>query len=922
MKVTREKVKSSNRPAFNQLGKMSAPILVVCEPPSQEQWKAGNVLAPTALDLFRHSVAERELSTKLFSFITAATPLPRFAEGIAKRENDHLAAFHEEFLKRVSDRTNIKLILPMGPLATRQVINAPVKITKVRGLVQKSKTFGDVPVLPTLSPGHVLRQPMLEDFLRVDLDTLARIYDNDYAYDFGAVTVEANKYQWVNGDELLRAYHRAKPNAICYDTETIGGKWHEGAVPILTQFSWYNQKGQLEVYECPVHDCFMNKKLHGKYAIEAGQAKHNLKCVKRLIEHDGYDTQYTGHNLKYDAHISLNVGIRFPLNRWMHDTLQLAFATNENLRRKNLDDATKLWFPALAGYADEFNRDPVHQDKSRMDLVPAARMIPYGGGDVHAGMELCVNLAETVGRDEKQMRCYELQMRALRMFVGMERGGVRIDKTKLKEFGVVATKEETKLYKELIAQVHPRIRRKHMEAAGAVKGLSFNRKPFLLDILFQHEDGFRFESKTATKGTKNLDPEDQIPSTSKKDQLPYFDDEPWVRKLIQYQEVKTLNNNFVGKEWDEKKKGPKGIWKYIASDGCIHPSYFLDVAVTGRTNSREPNGQNFPKRGKLAKAYRQIFVPGDGYVFGEVDLSQAELRVAAWMARERTMIELYLQDEDIHSVTGALIAGIPIKKFKQGKADTRFLKECYHEWAGAAKWLAEFRDNKERDKQKVEDYIANLRQRAKAVNFGFLYGMGWRKFRAYAKTDYGVQFTEEEAQDVRDRFFEKYPMLEEWHYEMRAFVKKYGYVRALHGALRRLPNIRSNDEMVRGAAERQAINSPVQRFASDLGLMGAVRFDADCPKEIAQISMFIHDAVIIRIKEGYEEEVLSAVKWYMQNPPLREWFGMKEPPLPIIADAAYGANLGNMQKADHFKACKPSFYKSGKGHNYGKRIAA
>lgn len=927
MAVIREKVQQVKRPAINAVLKPKAPVLVICEPPSVQFWKSGDVMSDAALKLLKHNILERELPLSDFSFVTSASPVPRQADGIAKREAEHLHSCRDEFLSHVKEHKNIRLVLPLGPLAARQAFNAAVKITKVRGLVQLSKEFPGIPVLPTLSPGHILRQPMMEDFFRVDLDTLARIYDNGFKYDFGKTTVEANKYKWTTGEELLRAFHRAKPEAICLDTETIGGKWSEGARPITFQFSWY-RGGKLEVYVLPVWEGYANKEFSGKYWQGPRQLKRNMRAAKELIECGDYDSQFTGHNLKYDVHICLNAGIKFPLHRWLLDTLQLAFATNENLRRKNLDDSTKLWFPDLAGYADEFNRDPVHQGKSRMDLVTPAKLVPYAGGDVHAGMELAINLSEIVGRDDRQMKCFELQMRALRMFVHMERGGVQIDKAKLKSFGEVARGEVDALYKKLIQAVPPSIRQKHIDIAGPAKGLKFTRRDFIRDILFDHPDGFRFEARVATKGTRNLDASQQVASTSKKDQLPYFDDEPWVRDLIQHQEIHTLCNNFVGTEYDAKKKGPKGIWKYIGSDGCIHPSYFLDVAVTGRTNSREPNGQNFPKRGKLAKAYRQIFVPGDGYVFGEVDLSQAELRVAAWMAREPTMIGLYQNNEDIHSATAASVSGIPFPKFKKGVKDERLIRDCLKEWRGADKWFAEFsaerraiKDPKHKDALTVASYIKALRQRAKAVNFGFLYGMGWKKFRAYAKTDYGVTFSEQEAQDVRDTFFSDYPKLEIWHDEMRRFVRKHGYVRALHGALRRLPNIRSNDDIIRGMAERQAINSPVQRLASDLGLMGATRFNDDCPRDIATISMFIHDAVILRIKKGYEEEVLSAMKWYMQNPPLREWFGIKEPPLPIIADASFGEDLGNVKEV-HLEAVKPSFYGKKKGVLYGQKIAA
>jgi DNA polymerase I-like protein with 3'-5' exonuclease and polymerase domains len=107
---------------------------------------------------------------------------------------------------------------------------------------------------------------------------------------------------------------------------------------------------------------------------------------------------------------------------------------------------------------------------------------------------------------------------------------------------------------------------------------------------------------------------------------------------------------------------PTGFWKYLHGDR-IHPSFLLHRTVTGRTASADPNAQNFPKRGPLAKAYRKIFIPSDGYVFVEVDLSQAELRIAAWMANDPAMLKVYRDGGDIHAATAAAVMGITLEAF-------------------------------------------------------------------------------------------------------------------------------------------------------------------------------------------------------------------------------------------------------------------
>jgi len=115
----------------------------------------------------------------------------------------------------------------------------------------------------------------------------------------------------------------------------------------------------------------------------------------------------------------------------------------------------------------------------------------------------------------------------------------------------------------------------------------------------------------------------------------------------------------------------------------------------------------------------------------------------------------------------------------------------------------------------AEQITKEERKKAKGVNFGYLYGMGWRKFVDYARDSYGVVVTDDEAQESRERFFETYRGLRPWHDRQRRLVRSYGRVQSPIGRVRHLPDIESGDEEVRKEAERQAINSPVQSLASD-----------------------------------------------------------------------------------------------------------
>lgn len=861
-RVTQTLLVASDR-KVQRRGPLDAEIVVVCDPPSLETYKTGMCLSEGALRMFSRFMEGVGVDMASVSFVTCSPPMPSSVSGSAKREGEFLAGYREQFKKRLARFEQCRLLIYLGAHAGRQVMGHPVKIMKARGSVSRQKDLGRMVVLPMLSPSHVMRVPNLLEQFKTDFAMVARLRKHRYSIKAAELSLGKVKYEWVNGAELRRQL--VGQLAFSLDTETTGGWWHQGAIPIIVQITY--KRGHSMVM--PVY---------AGYNCTAEEAEANKAVLKEVIESRDY--YFTGHNTKYDFHCLENIGIKVPLDMWFHDSMQLAFNVDENLLSKDLANCTKIWEPAMGGYSDHFDSTV---DKSKMLEVKPEDILAYAGGDSDAAYRLTATLSGMVEDDERQWECYRrVQMPALRMFFKVEKRGIRIDKDELRSLGEEIDKQERRLYKTLIRQVPGPIKVDHLEKGKGSKtwrkypdrkGLTFTRPDFVRDVLFTHRAGLRLKPVVFTKGTRNLkDGEgDKIPSTSKKDHLPYFDDNPFVAELIKYQTIQKIQSTFIGEEKvaDDDEEN-SGIWKYIAQDDHIRPSYLLHRTVTGRTASAAPNGQNFPKRGDLAKAYRKIFVPRKGYVFGECDLSQAELRVAAWMAMEPNMIRLYKEGADIHTATAAACMGMSMARFMQLPEDER------KQW----------------------------RQRAKAVNFGFLYGMGWRKFMGYAKTDYGVTLTEAEAQAMRKTFFQQYPGLVKWHENMRAFVREHGYVRARHGAKRHLPNIFSVDEKIQSEAERQAINSPVQRLASDLGLIGATRFDRDCPTKIARVVAFIHDAVILEIKEGYEEEVLSAIRWYMQTPPLKDWFGV-EPPLPIVADVSVGTSLGAMKERPDIAAKRP-----------------
>lgn len=299
------------------------------------------------------------------------------------------------------------------------------------------------------------------------------------------------------------------------------------------------------------------------------------------------------------------------------------------------------------------------------------------------------------------------------------------------------------------------------------------------------------------------------PSTSSEEALPYLVNEhPIVEKLLKYREKVKLYQ-FI-ESWKDKIN---------LETRRMYPSFKLHGTVTGRLSCEKPNLQQVPRDAEV----RTLITAPPGWVLVEADYSQIELRVAAALSRDRAMRRAFQTGEDIHTKTAMAVTGLPAEKI---------------------------------DKE--------MRKKAKAVNFGFVYGMGAAKFRNYAKVKYGVDLTEEEAYEFRKRFFELYPHLPEWHERQRRFVTTHGYVRTPIGRKRRLPEIMSNDKALRSGAERQAVNSPVQGAASDMNLFAAIRIAKAFPDDVRIIAT-VHDAVLMEVRESKVEEILPQIKQLMED---------------------------------------------------------
>ena len=300
-------------------------------------------------------------------------------------------------------------------------------------------------------------------------------------------------------------------------------------------------------------------------------------------------------------------------------------------------------------------------------------------------------------------------------------------------------------------------------------------------------------------------------------------------QLLEYKFYYGANSKFLSK-WGN----------YAKYDGRIHPNFNITNVVTGRTSCSDPNLQQVPRN----KDLRSLFTAPPGRVFIEADYSQIELRVAAHYAQEPTMLKIYREGGDIHTETArTLCGGEPTK----------------------------------------ED-----RSKAKAVNFGFLYGMQAKGFVDYAFDSYGVVFTPSEAERYRELFFQRYSRLLTWHDRMAKLCEANGGVSNLFGRFRALPKIYSQYKWERNEAVRRAINSPVQGTASDLLLCAAVQIQKELgPKYGLKIVGTVHDSILADVPEECATECVADIKRIMAHPDALDEFGI-EFSLPIDSDVGVG----------------------------------
>lgn len=577
------------------------------------------------------------------------------------------------------------------------------------------------------------------------------------------------------------------------------------------------------------------------------------------------------HNIKFDMHcLRRLVGQEI---KWTSKTLwdtQIIGHLIDSTELKSLANWTEIYAPQFAGY------------KENMDYslkTPFKKMADYAITDTHITGILDDEFYTILENDEVLLNHYLIycQPSLLSLFLA-EENGAHIDRKQVERWIIKGDKYAEEKIIELNNE--PNVEKyKHYKRRSL-------RKKKIDDInekLDKHKEGSKqFEKyikkiKDIKSGKLNLFPKVNFGSPKQMSELLFGKYGFGFRGTSTSEEaLKEIGIDFTESLLDlraiNKINGTyfKGIEKNLTEDNKLHCSFNLAGTATGRLSSSDPNLQNIPKHVKredvkeYIKAVRSFFIAPEDYYFFQADFSQAELRMIANISKDETMIEAYLNDVDIHANTGAYFAGMTLDQFYDSDEKT-------------------FGEN---------------RQIAKSANFGIIYGMYPKGYMRYVYNNTGRRITMQEAEYQINSFFRLYKNLKKWHYASIRAARSLGYSETFFGRRLYLPDINNKNKEEwgkRSAAERNAINMPIQGTVGELTVWAGNFICAECHPSTKYI-LNVHDSVNGYIRKDKIKSELALIKDIMENLPVKEYFGRELGPVPMKVDIEYGTSWLDLKK--------------------------
>jgi len=318
------------------------------------------------------------------------------------------------------------------------------------------------------------------------------------------------------------------------------------------------------------------------------------------------------------------------------------------------------------------------------------------------------------------------------------------------------------------------------------------------------------------------------------------DEHPIIADILRYRELKKLVSTYID-----------NLPEMVGSDGRLHSTLLQTGTSTGRMASKDPNLQNIPMRTAEGRMVRGAFVAESGYQLVAIDYSQIELRIAAMMSQDPTMIDIFKRGEDVHT-------GVAVRVFKVD----------------------------------ADDVTSEMRRKAKVINFGILYGMGVNALR----TNLGEDTSRAEAQEFLNAYFNTFTRLAEFLEETKSFARETGYTETMFSRRRHFAGISSSVPFIRAQAERMAINAPIQGTEGDI-LRIAMRdiaqwTEQEKNQDEVRMLLQVHDELIFEIKDSAIKTAVPKLVAIMEN----VFKGTDTYGVPVEVEVEVGNDWNSMTK--------------------------
>ena len=572
-------------------------------------------------------------------------------------------------------------------------------------------------------------------------------------------------YQRIESFEELKLLveKMMKQEIVAFDTETEGLNALETDI-VGISFSWQKGIG----YYLPIKN---NKSAHEK----------SFEILRPFFE--STEIIKVGHNIKFDIQVlhKYNVKVSPPI----YDTMVAHYLINPDMRH-NLDTLSESYLN-YSPISIESLIGKKGKNQISMRDVSIDKITDYASEDADITLQLKSIFDKEIEVNNLSKIFYDIEIPMINVLSEMETEGIKIDTSYLEKLDKEFEEDLEKLKKEIFKK--------------SGEEFNLNSPKQLGEILF---DKLKLVSKPKKTKTGQYSTSEEVLSS-------LANDHKIIEDILEWRSLDKLQNTYV-----------KSLPNEVSSlTNRVHSSFNQTVTTTGSLSSNNPNLQNIPIRTANGQKIRRAFIPrGSDYILMAADYSQIELRVIASMSNEENMIDAFVNNQDIHTMTASKIYNV-----------------------------------------EPENVTREQRGNAKTVNFGIIYGVS--AFGLSQQTD----LNRSESKVMIDNYFLNYPGLKKYMSDQIDFARNNGYVETIMGRRRYLQNINSQNNMLRSSSERNAINAPIQGSAADIIKIAMININSELKKQSLKSKMLlqVHDELVFDVHKSEKDQIKDIVKTTMES---------------------------------------------------------